>query len=79
MKIMMITFMLWVFIVGSSLAVVINVPGDYVTIQGAIADGGTVNGDEIVVQPGTYVEAINFLGKAITGGATASLRLTTPG
>jgi hypothetical protein len=42
------------------------VPGDFGTIQGAIADVGTVNGDEIVVQPGTYPEAINFLGKAIT-------------
>jgi hypothetical protein len=42
------------------------VPGDFGTIQGAIADAGTVNGDEIVVQPGTYPEAINFLGKAIT-------------
>jgi parallel beta-helix repeat protein len=42
------------------------VPGDFGTIQGAIADAGTVNGDEIVVQPGTYFEVINFLGKAIT-------------
>jgi parallel beta-helix repeat protein len=47
-------------------AATINVPGDFGTIQGAIADAGTVNGDEIVVQPGTYPEAIDFLGKAIT-------------
>jgi len=47
-------------------AATINVPGDFATIQGAIADNGTVNGDEIVVQPGTYLEQINLLGKAIT-------------
>ncbi len=46
-------------------AAVISVPGDFGTIQGAITDAGTVNGDEIVVAPGTYPESINFLGKAI--------------
>ena len=51
---------------GSLPAATINVPGDFVTIQGAIADAGTVNGDEIVVTAGTYVENIDFLGKAIT-------------
>ena len=51
---------------GTLSAAIINVPGDFLTIQGAIADAGTVNGDEIVVQPGTYLEAIIFLGKAIT-------------
>ena len=45
---------------------IINVPGDFNTIQDAIADPGTVDGDEIVVAPGTYNETINFLGKAIT-------------
>ncbi len=45
-------------------AAVINVPGDQPTIQAAI-DAST-NGDEIVVAPGTYHEAIQFLGKAIT-------------
>ncbi|MCH9021547.1 MAG: hypothetical protein IID32_02145 [Planctomycetes bacterium] len=49
-----------------SQAATINVPGNFATIQGAIADAGTVNGDEIVVQPGTYNEIIDFLGKAIT-------------
>jgi predicted outer membrane repeat protein len=42
---------------------VINVPGDYPTIQGAI--DASENGDEIIVAPGIYNEAINFLGKAI--------------
>lgn len=42
----------------------INVPNDYSTIQEAIdiAD----NGDVVLVGLGTYVENINFLGKAIT-------------
>ncbi len=52
--------------VGVSQAAVINVPGGFGTIQGAIADASTVNGDEIVVAPGTYLESINFLGKGIT-------------
>ncbi len=58
--------LLVVFACSSVQAATYNVPGDFGTIQAAIADAGTVNGDEIVVQPGTYFEAINFLGKAIT-------------
>ena len=50
----------------NALAVIINVPGDFGTIQAAIADSGTVAGDEIVVAAGAYPEAIDFLGKAIT-------------
>jgi hypothetical protein len=41
-------------------------PADFSSIQAAIADVGTINGDEIVVQPGVYIESIDFLGKAIT-------------
>ena len=40
-------------------------PADFSSIQAAIADVGTINGDEIVVQPGVYIEAIDFLGKAV--------------
>ncbi len=48
---------------GTAVADIINVgPGD--SIQAAI--DAAVDGDEIVVFPGTYFETINFLGKAIT-------------
>ncbi len=53
-------------------AATINHPGDFGTIQDAIDDAGTVDGDEIVVAPGTYFESINFLGKAITLRASSS-------
>ena len=47
----------------------------YCSIQTAIDNA--VHGDEIVVAPGTYFEAINFLGKAITlrssGGADVTV------
>lgn len=43
---------------------VINVPSFISTIQEAIDFAW--DGDTIIVQPGTYVENINFLGKAIT-------------
>ncbi len=51
---------------GFAQAAVINVPADFGTIQGAISDAGTVDGDEIVVASGTYPEVIDFIGKAIT-------------
>ncbi len=42
-------------------ATTINVPTDQVTIQGAITVA--VAGDTVLVQPGNYVENINFIGK----------------
>jgi len=42
---------------------IIAVPRDYVTIQAAI--NAAVNGDTVLVSPGTYFENINFRGKNI--------------
>jgi hypothetical protein len=44
-------------------AQIIHVPADYSTIQEAI--NSSLNGDTIVVSPGTYYENINFRGKNI--------------
>ncbi|GEM_PF-5550265 len=49
---------------GLSTADVINVPSDQPTIQQAV--DAAVDGDEIVVAPGTYNEQINLRGKRIT-------------
>ncbi|MBC8526794.1 MAG: hypothetical protein H8D22_08050, partial [Candidatus Cloacimonetes bacterium] len=51
---------------------IINIPDDHPTIQEGI--DASVNGDTVLVQPGTYVENINYNGKNIT---VASLFLTT--
>jgi len=50
----------------------INIPDDYLTIQEGI--NATIDGDTVLVQPGTYFENINFNDKNITVG---SLFLTT--
>jgi len=42
---------------------IINVPSQYSTIQAAI--NASVNGDTVLVQPGTYMENLNFRGKKI--------------
>ena len=53
-------------------ATIINIPEDYPTIQQGI--DAAVNSDTVLVQPGTYFENIDFIGKNIT---VSSLFLTT--
>ncbi|MEE8417459.1 MAG: FlgD immunoglobulin-like domain containing protein [candidate division Zixibacteria bacterium] len=53
-------------------AVIINIPGDYPTIQEGIDTAQ--NGDTVLVQPGMYIENINFNGHNVVLG---SLFLTT--
>ncbi|MCH7732870.1 MAG: hypothetical protein IIB44_10225, partial [Candidatus Marinimicrobia bacterium] len=64
--------LLFTIILQFGFAATINIPADYSTIQAGI-DAST-NGDTVLVQPGTYVENINFNGKNIVVG---SLTLTT--
>ncbi|MHC4642077.1 MAG: PPXXXP-CTERM sorting domain-containing NosD-like protein, partial [Planctomycetota bacterium] len=43
-----------------------DAPADFNNIQAAIDDPNVVDGDTIIVYPGTYVENINFKGRNIT-------------
>jgi len=57
---------------GALSATIINIPSEYLTIQQGI-DASLV-ADTVLVQPGTYIENINYNGKNIT---VASLFLTS--
>jgi len=62
-------------ITGTALATTYTVPGNFSTIQSAI--DSSVNGDEVIVAPGTYHERIVINDKSITlkssGGATQTI------
>lgn len=53
----------------------INVPGDVATIQAGI--NAASDGDTVLVAPGTYVENIDFMGKAITVTSSGGPKVTT--
>jgi len=50
-----------------SYGTIINIPDDFPTIQSGIDT--TTNGDTVLVQPGAYIENINFNGKNIVVGS----------
>lgn len=63
MKKLLITISILIGTLTVSQGTIINVPGDYSTIQAAI--NAANNTDTIIVSDGTYSESIDFLGKAI--------------
>lgn len=60
---LLLTAILLTFVSSSLQATTIHVPTDSMTIQAGI--NGAVDGDTVMVHPGTYVENIDLLGKAI--------------
>lgn len=68
--------LVWAVLVSVTGAAEINVPGDQATIQDAI-DAAVSGADEVVVASGTYSEAIDFLGKAITLRSADGAAMTT--
>lgn len=69
---------LWALLLPCSASIAqstLAVPGTYATIQAAIA--AAVNGDTVLVAPGTYAGPVNFLGKAITVRSSAGPFVTT--
>ena len=62
-------------LVATAQAKTINVPADQKTIQAAI--NAAADGDTVSVSPGTYVENIDFKGKAIQVVSTQGPSMTT--
>ena len=69
------TTILAVFVwVDAAWSEIIHVPEDFETIQGAINE--SEDGDTVLVQPGEYVENIDFDGKDITVASLQLVELT---
>ena len=64
MRALMIITLIFLFFPLPTLSETIHVPRDYSTIQMAIENAE--NGDTVLVVQGTYMENIDFLGKAIS-------------
>ncbi|MFO8183961.1 MAG: T9SS type A sorting domain-containing protein [Candidatus Aegiribacteria sp.] len=62
-------------LVTSLLSSILLVPDEYPSIQSAI--NSAVNGDTVLVAPGTYQENIRFLGKSITVSSQQGQAITT--
>jgi len=60
-------FMIFMILMTGVFATTIYIPEDYATIQDGI--NASEDGDEIIVSPGTYIENINFVGKAVIIGS----------
>ena len=67
MKIIILLFVIITFCCSFLYATIINIPADQPTIQAGI--DVAVQGDIVLVQPGTYIENINYNGKNITVGS----------
>lgn len=70
------TFLIGLLLAGKieAQATIRRVPADYPTIQQAI--NASVDGDTVLVAPGTYVENINFIGKAVIVASEAGRDVT---
>lgn len=74
-KLGLLTTLLMIMIPVVTLPAVIHVPADYATIQQAI--NAAVDGDNVVVAPGTYMENIDFLGKDLVLESSGGPAVTT--
>jgi Secretion system C-terminal sorting domain len=63
MKTLLFSVMLLTVVISPAFSTIHTVPGDYATIQHAIE--ASIDGDTILVAPGTYVENVIFRGKRI--------------